>query len=175
MGGVRGAGGHTPSVRRDDAVHISLCEGDDKRYFDAALVEGDILPEILLQWFRVEANHPSPPLKKGGFPKRVEREPLTVEKGDRCLKIKLLKDFTTGDYMLVMTEKDVSLISQNLQGYGLSCRETEVLIWLSKGKTNVEIAIILVMSKRTVEKHLEHIFVKLGVETRAAAAAMMQK
>lgn len=146
-----------------------------KRYFDAALEEGDTLPEILLQWFRVEANPPSPSFAKRGKINRVEREPLTVEKGDRCLKIKLLKDFTTGDYMLVMTEKDASLILQNLQGYGLSCREAEVLMWLSKGKTNVEIAIILGMGKRTVEKHLEHIFVKLGVETRAAAAAMIQK
>lgn len=158
-----------------------------KRYFDAALVEGDTLPDILLQWFRVEANPPSPSFAKGGnlksptlkkgdsggFSKRVEREPLTVEKGDRCLKIKLLKDFITGDYMLVMTEKDGSSILQNLQGYGLSCREAEVLMWLSKGKTNVEIAIILVISKRTVEKHLEHILVKLGVETRAAAAAVI--
>ena len=44
--------------------------------------------------------------------------------------------------------------------------------WLAKGKTNRDIAEILGMSPRTVNKHLEHIFVKLGVETRTAAAAL---
>ena len=54
----------------------------------------------------------------------------------------------------------------------LTPRETEVLSWLSKGKTNRDIADILGMSHRTVNKHLEHIFVKLGVETRSAATAI---
>ena len=48
-----------------------------------------------------------------------------------------------------------------------------MLAWLAKGKTNRDIADILGMSPRTVNKHLEHIFEKLGVETRAAAAAIM--
>ena len=54
----------------------------------------------------------------------------------------------------------------------LTPRETEVLSWLAKGKTNRDIADILGMSHRTVNKHLEHIFVKLGVETRSAATAI---
>ena len=54
----------------------------------------------------------------------------------------------------------------------LTPRETEVLSWLSKGKTNRDIGDILGMSPRTVNKHLEHIFEKLGVETRTAAAAI---
>jgi len=54
----------------------------------------------------------------------------------------------------------------------LTPRETEVLSWLAKGKTNRDIADILGMSPRTVNKHLEHIFEKLGVETRTAAAAV---
>ncbi|NJD69762.1 MAG: hypothetical protein C3F12_00360 [Candidatus Methylomirabilota bacterium] len=54
---------------------------------------------------------------------------------------------------------------------GLTRREVEVLIWVSDGKTNAEIGQILSRSPRTVQKHLEHIFEKLGVETRTAAAA----
>jgi DNA-binding CsgD family transcriptional regulator len=54
----------------------------------------------------------------------------------------------------------------------LTPRETEVLSWLAKGKTNRDIAEILGMSPRTVNKHLEHIFEKLGVETRSAATAV---
>jgi DNA-binding CsgD family transcriptional regulator len=48
-------------------------------------------------------------------------------------------------------------------------REREVLSWLAGGKTDREIAEILGMSPRTVQKHLQHIYEKLGVETRTAA------
>lgn len=57
----------------------------------------------------------------------------------------------------------------------LTPRETEVLSWVAKGKTNRDIADILGMSPRTVNKHMEHIFEKLGVETRAAAAVIAEK
>lgn len=55
--------------------------------------------------------------------------------------------------------------------FNLTQREAEVLLWLSRGKTNRDISEILGMKPRTVNKHLEHIFDKLGVETRTAAAA----
>ena len=54
----------------------------------------------------------------------------------------------------------------------LTGRESEVLHWLSTGKRNDEIAIILGISPRTVHKHVEHILAKLGVETRTAAATL---
>jgi len=57
----------------------------------------------------------------------------------------------------------------------LTPRETEVLSWVAKGKTNRDVAEILGMSPRTVNKHLEHVFEKLGVETRAAAAALASR
>ncbi|MDU6748159.1 MAG: response regulator transcription factor [Bradyrhizobium sp.] len=56
--------------------------------------------------------------------------------------------------------------------FGLTVREAEVLSWLSKGKTNRDIAQILGLSPRTVDKHLEQIYAKLGVENRTAAAAI---
>nr|WP_272212000.1 helix-turn-helix transcriptional regulator [Marinicella sp. W31]MDC2877895.1 helix-turn-helix transcriptional regulator [Marinicella sp. W31] len=49
-------------------------------------------------------------------------------------------------------------------------RESEVLLWIAKGKTNRDIGEILGLSTRTVNKHLETIYVKLGVENRASAA-----
>lgn len=55
--------------------------------------------------------------------------------------------------------------------FSLTQREAEVLLWISYGKPNRVISEILVISPRTVNKHLEQIFEKLGVETRAAAAA----
>jgi DNA-binding CsgD family transcriptional regulator len=57
----------------------------------------------------------------------------------------------------------------------LSSREAEVLTWVAEAKTNKEIALILGISARTVQKHLETIFAKLGVETRTAAALWAQQ
>jgi len=54
---------------------------------------------------------------------------------------------------------------------GLTARESEVLLWISRGKQNREVSEILGISPRTVNKHLEQIFVKMGVENRAAATA----
>lgn len=54
----------------------------------------------------------------------------------------------------------------------ITSRESEVLFWLSNGKTNKEIAIILNIGSRTVNKHLEQVFVKLGVENRTTAAGI---
>jgi DNA-binding CsgD family transcriptional regulator len=52
---------------------------------------------------------------------------------------------------------------------GLTPREAEVLYWVSQGKTNPEIGLILAVSVATVKKHVEHIFEKIGVENRSAA------
>jgi DNA-binding response OmpR family regulator/DNA-binding CsgD family transcriptional regulator len=54
----------------------------------------------------------------------------------------------------------------------LTAREAEILMWVSRGKTNRDIGTILATSPRTVNKHLEHIFEKLGVGTRSAAVSV---
>jgi DNA-binding CsgD family transcriptional regulator len=51
----------------------------------------------------------------------------------------------------------------------LTSREREVIHWVREGKRDSEIAVILGLSSRTVEKHVGHILEKLGVETRTAA------
>lgn len=55
--------------------------------------------------------------------------------------------------------------------FGLTTREADVLLWIANGKTNREIGQILDMSPRTVNKHLEQVFRKQGVENRTSAAA----
>ena len=57
------------------------------------------------------------------------------------------------------------------QRHALTDREAEVLLWISRGKANREISEILGISPRTVNKHLEQVFTKMGVENRASAAA----
>ncbi|CAB3741097.1 response regulator transcription factor [Paraburkholderia rhynchosiae] len=59
-----------------------------------------------------------------------------------------------------------------MQAFRLTPREADVLYWVAAGKTNRDIADILGMSPRTANKHLEHVFEKLGVETRTTAARM---
>lgn len=56
--------------------------------------------------------------------------------------------------------------------FSLTSREVEVLLWIARGKSNTDISSNLKVSPRTVNKHLEQIFEKLGVENRASAAAV---
>jgi DNA-binding CsgD family transcriptional regulator len=58
-----------------------------------------------------------------------------------------------------------------MAAFRLTSREAEVLYWVAKGKTSRDIGDILGTSSRTVNKQLERIFEKMGVETRTAAAA----
>lgn len=59
--------------------------------------------------------------------------------------------------------------------HGLTDREAQVLLWISRGKANREISEILGISPRTVNKHLEQVFEKMGIENRASAAAAAVK
>jgi DNA-binding NarL/FixJ family response regulator len=77
-------------------------------------------------------------------------------------------------WLLSLQSRDAQQ-SSRLSTALLTPRETEVLSWIAKGKTNRDVGDILGMSPRTVNKHLEHVFEKLGVETRAAAAALASR
>ncbi|MES2477219.1 MAG: response regulator transcription factor [Verrucomicrobiota bacterium] len=55
---------------------------------------------------------------------------------------------------------------------GLTNREAEVLLWVTQGKSNADVATILVMSEKTVKQHMGNVFEKLGVENRNAAAML---
>lgn len=74
--------------------------------------------------------------------------------------------------ILLREESDEAQIEALMNIFKLTNRESEVLYWATKGKTSRDIGDILGSSPRTVNKHLEHVFVKLGVETRTAAASM---
>lgn len=77
-----------------------------------------------------------------------------------------------GQWLIVMREADDAAQMDGLvRAFALTAREAEVLYWVVKGKTNQDIGDILGASPRTVQKHLEHVFEKLDVETRTAAAA----
>lgn len=104
----------------------------------------------------------------------LSRDLCSIELGpDDRLMARNLGSGGMGEAMLLLTSAPVNSASaRRLREVALTPRETEVLSWLAKGKTNRDIADILGMSPRTVNKHLEHAFEKLGVETRTAAAAI---
>lgn len=76
---------------------------------------------------------------------------------------------------IIREESELAQIEALKSIFNLTRRESEVLHWMVLGKTDKSIAEILGSSPRTVNKHTEHIFVKLGVETRTAAASMVAK
>jgi DNA-binding CsgD family transcriptional regulator len=67
---------------------------------------------------------------------------------------------------------NVEGIAGPLGSLGLTPRETQVLTWITQGKTNYEIGVILGVSTRTVCKHVQRVLNKLSVENRTAAAAI---
>jgi DNA-binding CsgD family transcriptional regulator len=110
--------------------------------------------------------------------RRAGAEPhgLTVGRGAQRLTFAMHAldgDGGSGEWLLVLRQdSEAALLDGLLRAFPLTAREAEVLYWVIQGKTNRDIGEILTLSPRTVHKHLEHVFEKLGVETRTAAAAL---
>jgi len=99
--------------------------------------------------------------------------PLTITRGAARLVFTVADGGGGEQWMVVLREESDSARVQALMAlFKLTQRESEVLHWVMMGKTNRDIGDILGTSPRTVNKHLEHVFHKLGVETRTAAAAL---
>jgi DNA-binding NarL/FixJ family response regulator len=118
-------------------------------YFGAAA--GDELPAAVATWLRRDAS-----------------EPLVVSGESRRLVVRLVP----GDpAALLLAEEPTCVPEAALVPLGLTPREREVLALLTRGGRNAEIALALGVTLRTVHKHLEQIYEKLGVGTRSAAVA----
>jgi DNA-binding NarL/FixJ family response regulator len=98
---------------------------------------------------------------------------MTALPGDERLRLQYMGRLGTNEFLLRLAkDSSTETPAEFSSELGLTTREGEVLSWLSKGKTNRDIAQILGLSPRTVDKHLEQIYSKLGVENRTAAAAI---
>ena len=100
-------------------------------------------------------------------------EPMTRPPGPGVLRTRRFAEAggeEEGLTVLLLKEEapGSSLVLQD--ALGLTEREAEVLYWVAQGKTSPEIAIILSAALKTVKKHLQRVYGKLGVETRTAAA-----
>jgi DNA-binding CsgD family transcriptional regulator len=125
---------------------------------------GDRLPDCFAEWY-----HSQLALLAQETLSPLPREPLLVAKNGRHLTVQLIPDHFSDAHLLLLNEKRAGSSWSALSEYGLTPRESEVLAWVAKGKTNMEVGEILGLSARTVQKHLEHIYQKLGVETRTTA------
>ncbi len=91
----------------------------------------------------------------------------------RCIEILPMGRIAPDEFLLRLTEMGSASDELRLQQhFSLTAREAQVLLWVSRGKSNRDIGDILSLSPRTVNKHLEQIFIKMGVENRTAAAVL---
>jgi DNA-binding NarL/FixJ family response regulator len=142
----------TPQAQKLLADNLAASAGDEL-----------VLPGPMLQWLE-QAQKGKPGSKTPATASFPDNEQLQLQYmgklGPNEFLLRLAKDSSTNTSAQFSSE------------LGLTTREGEVLSWLAKGKTNRDIAQILGLSPRTVDKHLEQIYAKLGVENRTAAAAI---
>ncbi|WP_315729988.1 MULTISPECIES: response regulator transcription factor [unclassified Bradyrhizobium] len=120
-----------------------------------------VLPDSLRQWLDQAQKGKAVGKAAASIPARPE------------LKLHYMGSAGANEFLLRLSKESTSAMPAEFSSeFGLTTREGEVLSWLSKGKTNRDIAQILGLSPRTVDKHLEQIYAKLGVENRTAAAAI---
>jgi DNA-binding CsgD family transcriptional regulator len=127
------------------------------------------LPEALDRWLQEET-------RKRSHSDAVGRPsvPFAIGNDRGTLTVRML---VQDDQALLLLDERTRIAAHDpsfmhgLHGIGLTPRESQVMSWVAEGKTNPEIAVILGMSTRTVQTHLEHVYRKLDVDTRAAATA----
>jgi DNA-binding NarL/FixJ family response regulator len=121
----------------------------------AAAYPLDRLPEVLTRWL-------CDGISGGQLPR------FSADQSGGRLDVKLLCCETNSVCLLLERNPGVSPSRS-----ALTERQTEVLSWVARGKTNAEIGKILSLKTRTIGKYLERIFPKLGVENRTAAASFV--
>ncbi len=167
---------HLATARLTRSAHAALDTAG--RYLLAVTSDGQILwstphaarllgqpaalPDTIKHWLRASLSQPP-----GGA------DDITALFGPNGhdLRVALLGRVGADEILLRLTpgQSDEAALSEALR---ITYREAEVLLWLSRGKSNRDIATILGLSPRTVNKHLEQVFAKLDVDNRALATAI---
>jgi len=152
----------------DGTGKVMWCTPQAARLLGTALTgfdtEGYVVPSDVRAWLDQSASAPasSPPT------------PIELAAGSASkLRLLYVGQVGTEERLLRVIEgeavSDQAVLKSRLL---VTDREAEVLLWIARGKSNRDIAEILSLSPRTVNKHLEQIFTKLGVENRTSAAAL---
>lgn len=174
---------HTQRARATDRARIALDSFGQASVVitlhDGALIWQTPLARRMLQEFFGEPLGCAPQLLLDWLSSSIaarasgdEALPLIVIREAKRLIVTLSAQTDEGEWLLMLREEsDHAQIKTLIATFKLTLREAEVLYWIAKGKTSRDIGDILGASHRTVNKHLERVFEKLGVETRTAAAA----
>lgn len=120
------------------------------------------LPDVVTAWLRRQRDPDAETLLAGG------RTPLVVQRGFRRLRLQFLPGSDADGLDLILLRE---LCGGAATAPPLTPREREVLRHLSEGCSDRQIAEALGISRRTVQKHVEHLLAKLRVSSRTAAAA----
>ena len=141
----------TPQAQRLLSENLTSLAGDEF-----------VLPEPMLHWLdQAQKGKAKSKTQAASFPETEQ------------LRLQYMGKLGPNEFLLRLAkDSSADTPAEFSSELGLTTREGEVLSWLSKGKTNRDIAQILGLSPRTVDKHLEQIYAKLGVENRTAAAAI---
>ncbi|MDL2402050.1 response regulator transcription factor [Rhizobium mayense] len=156
------AGRHLLAAKGDGAIHWSTPQAT--RLVNAATGSDDGLDFV--------AKHIATFMRERERPGPARDNLLSISNGGQAaLQLAFLGAIGPDEYLFRLTATNQRADDDVLrQHFALTQRESEVLLWIAKGKSNRDIGEILGLSARTVNKHLEQIYVKLGVENRASAA-----
>lgn len=111
---------------------------------------------------KVQAHHQSTP-----------DQPLTEQFGKRDLNIAFFKVDPAQHSLFKLEQSEAVFDAGKLESnLGITRREAEVLLWVAQGKSNKQIADVLSVSPRTINKHLEQLFPKINVDNRAGATSV---
>lgn len=156
------AGRHLLAVRADGSIQWSTPQAT--RLINAATNRDDGLELVAARIATWMADRDRP-----GFARDVA---FSLEDGEeKGLQLSYLGGLSADELLFRLTANNRRPGAEVLrQHFPLTARESDVLLWIAKGKSNRDIGEILGLSARTVNKHLEQIYVKLGVENRASAA-----
>ena len=123
------------------------------------------LPEHIQDWLARYSDRRSPGM--------TDSISLSTPASDNKLELSVISQIGVDQILLRLIDGDPKDDQLTLRSkLQLTLREAEVLLWIARGKSNRDVAEILTLSPRTVNKHLEQIFNKLGVENRTSAAAL---
>jgi DNA-binding NarL/FixJ family response regulator len=156
----------------NQAGRILWCTPQAAKLLRATFSEFDsdrfILPADLQRWLQV----------RGSDAAALSGDliPLHQDAAERKLRLSYVGRIGADEILLRLTDEETTreeiVLKQKLS---LTLREAEVLTWIARGKSNRDIAEILGLSPRTVNKHLEQVYTKLGVENRTAAATLAMR
>ncbi len=156
------AGRHLLAVKANGAIHWSTPQAT--RLINAATNSDDGLDIVSRRISAWMAERDKP-----GFARDAAF--ALVQNGQASLQFSFLGAIGADEHLFRLMAANKRPDDEVLrQHFPLTQRRSEVLLWIAKGKSNRDIGDILGLSARTVNKHLEQIYVKLGVENRASAA-----